>query len=228
MSRNQSWADMESDDEECDSVEQSIMGNDGNDLIEDTLNDIDSAMLASATVRDLQDIYEASLTNAREYRSVYPSHNTLCRYIHEHSQSNTVTTGYLGDDKYIVPLHIPSIIPGHTHSRIAVCYGDATKLGIDVSITSRLVTLQQLTNTKGPKHISGALRTLQNYMIVNDINPPGFAHELEYLTSRNIPDAPITLEHSEFVNQLSLLNPSLTYEDKVYTLPTGCPDTRYR
>ena len=93
MSRNESWADMESDDEEYDSVEQSIVDNDDDDLIEDALNDIDSSMLATTTVRDLHNIYEASLSNSREYRSIDPSHNTLCRYIHEHSQDKIVN-GY--------------------------------------------------------------------------------------------------------------------------------------
>ena len=60
MSSTQSWVDMESDDEECDSVEQSIMGNDDNDLTEDTLNDIDSVMLALVKRQTVSQLLEGA------------------------------------------------------------------------------------------------------------------------------------------------------------------------
>ena len=217
------WADMDSDDDYS-------MANDDEDtnVTKSGVCDTDCDVLAFRSVRELGNAYEASLSNYREYRSIDTRHNILCRYINEHSNRQAVSNGYLGNNKYIVPLHIPSIIPGHTHSRIAVCYGDTTNVGINVSIASRLVRLRELTSLKGVKSVSKALCILQECMAVNDINPPGFAHQLEYSPHYSASDAPITLGYSRFVQQLGCLNPSLAHEGKVYTLPTGCPDTRYR
>ena len=62
---------------------------------EDNAHNLDDEIFALATVRELQCIYETSLSNSCEYISITPDYTTLCRYINAHSQNETITTGCL-------------------------------------------------------------------------------------------------------------------------------------
>ena len=59
-------------------------------------------------------------------------HCTLSRrFISEHRSGETaVTTGWIDENLYVVPLHILSVVPGHIQQRMAICDTDATKLHI--------------------------------------------------------------------------------------------------
>ena len=63
-----------------------------------------------------------------EDRLLHPGHCTLSAYISSHETGIETNTGYISNDNYVSPLHVPAIVVGHRHSRVAVCNTGTTTL----------------------------------------------------------------------------------------------------
>ena len=59
---------------------------------------------------------------------------TLSCYLNDTHKNNYYFTGYLGEEKFITPLHYLSVIPGHTISRMAVSRTLTTKRGHELLV----------------------------------------------------------------------------------------------
>jgi hypothetical protein len=58
-------------------------------------------------------------------------HCTLSRFISKHrSRQTAVTTGWMHESPYVLPLHKLSVVPGHIQQHVAICDTDNTKLHI--------------------------------------------------------------------------------------------------
>jgi hypothetical protein len=56
-------------------------------------------------------------------------HCTLLSFISKHRSGQTaVTTGWINESPYVLPLHKLSVVPGHMQQHMAICDTDTTKL----------------------------------------------------------------------------------------------------
>jgi hypothetical protein len=88
----------------------------------------------------LDEDHDIDNSEVQLHRLLHPEHCTLSAYIAAHTHGYEVNTGYLGEGKYVSPLHIPALVVGHRHSRVAVCDTGTTKLPLAV-ITSYMVNI---------------------------------------------------------------------------------------
>ena len=61
-------------------------------------------------------------TDERNYRSVYSGHNILSAYLSSMVQEESVETGWVTDNRYVIPLHVPSVVVGHVHKHSCLRY----------------------------------------------------------------------------------------------------------
>lgn len=223
---NVAWGDMDSDDGDSFDGLEAVDMLDSND--EEDAVGTDIGLLAFTSVRDMQTAHELLSEPTSQTRVIDPEHNILCRYISEHSHGVILTNGYVGRHRYVTPLHVPAMVVGHSHRRVAVNQSSTTKVGVEVVITSRLSTPHRYNSPKGTKVLSSILLLIDSHMTHNDINPPEFDVCISVMKDCSDINAPITLAYSEFVNRLKDTPMQLYHDRKIYTIPTDCPSTRYR
>ena len=232
MSLNVAWGDEDSDDGTVtDILADDGRDDDSSDAIgsDDSDDDLDAMVLASVSIRDMQAMYMSNVRASDEYRSIDTSHNILCRFMNEHSRGIAITTGHVGNTRYVVPLHVPPVVIGHSHMRIAVHDSGTTKLGMKVSVVSRINVDTRMYINSGSMGLCDAIALVHSRMSINDINPEGFSTHVEmYDNDTSHIDSPITVGYSAFSDQLLNARLSLVHDKKLYTVPTGCPSTRYR
>jgi len=160
------------------------------------------------------------------HRLMYSGHSTLSNYMQCHSHGMDINTGYITDERYIIPLHIPPLVVGHIHERIAVCDTGTTKLPLLVRTSYMVNPMFQFGKkcTLGSKGLAEALTYIDNQMICDDLKPPGFMATID-LTSE--PDSPITLGHKGFPRKYDGVTLSTNEDSRSYVVPTSCPDKRY-
>ena len=170
---------------------------------------------------------DENVTPSFTYRSIYGGHCVLSRYLSELQRGTTVTVGWLGDSKFITPLHVPSIVVGHVHERIGVCDTSTTKLPARVTIESHCRPIySSLAQGIDSLHaLAKLLKFVHNRMLGDCLRPAGFSIDVR---PNGASDAPLVLGNRMFVDKYEADYLSVIIDSKVYRVPTWCPDKRYR
>jgi RNA polymerase Rpb2, domain 6 len=172
-----------------------------------------------------------SLTpDTMSYRHLGPGSCVLSRYIGEYRTGSPIETGFLGDQRYVIPLHLSSIVPGHSNLRVAVCDTGSTRVGELVQVVSHI------SGSICPSHITGTtamcnlIDIVNTSMQTNDILPECFDIAVtKHIDGVNQVDrAPITLNHQDMVARLKGLSLQYIGSRGLYHVPLGCPDKRYK
>eukprot|EP00978_Attheya_sp_CCMP212_P010556 scaffold25642_cov73-Attheya_sp.AAC.3 len=166
-------------------------------------------------------------TNERNYRSVYSGHNILSAYLSSMVQEQPVETGWVTDNRYVIPLHVPSVVVGHVHKRIAVCDTGTTKVATHayVDYNARLICSQACYSLTGSMALSQAIVTIHNSMLTNQLAPDGF--EINIGTT-GVTNSPLVCGNAKFVEEYDTYELEVSLDGKVYKAPTSCPNTRYK
>jgi len=126
----------------------------------------------------------------------------------------------------MTPLHVPPIVVGHIHERVAVCYTGTTKLPLVVRTSYMVNPLFQL----GEKSCTGsiglveAMQYIRQQMKQDDISPAGFVVSVD---TESTPDAPVTQAYDVFPAKYNSMIIITRVNDRCYNVPTSCPDKRY-
>lgn len=160
------------------------------------------------------------------HRLMHRGHATLSNYMHCHIHGVDINTGYINDGRYITPLHVPSVVVGHTHQRIAVCDTGTTKLALLVT-TSYMVSLMFQLECKhrfGSRGLAEALTYIDTQMETDDLRPPGFIMGVNVDLES---DSPLTLGHKEFPVRYENVTLDIVEGSHRYAVPMSCPNKRY-
>mmetsp|Transcript_2713 Transcript_2713/g.7224 ORF Transcript_2713/g.7224 Transcript_2713/m.7224 type:complete len:810 (+) Transcript_2713:24952-27381(+) len=221
-----SWEDMDMATDEASYVsEEDITDNEYEQDIHTLAVD---ALLAHNSIREMQEAYSTSTSRDPEERCLSSSHCILSRYHYENSTGTTITTGNLGNSRYIIPLHILSVVPGHAQERIGVNASDSTKLGIGVLTRCFLASGNPSRTYIGSDVLCEALHRIDAGMCQCDFNPPGFTTTVSVKTTGESSNCPIAVGYSKSVEDLKSINLYTIRDNKVYRVTTDCPNTRYR
>ena len=161
------------------------------------------------------------------HRLLYRGYCTLSSYIHAHTSSVGLNTGYIPSHGYITPLHVPALVVGRVHTRIAVCNTGTTKLPQVVKISYMVSPVFQvdIVEQLGSTGLVRAIHHVMQQMAVDDITPPGF---IPLVTPGGTADLPLTLGYNIFPDKYNRIRLSTTVDNKKsYVVPTSCPDKRY-
>jgi hypothetical protein len=118
-------------------------------------------------------------------------------------KSEYYSQGYLGKDKYIVPLHVLSVVAGHTTRRIAISNTETSVYHIEVLVSCN-VTESQAIKLPGSSFMPKCLKIIMNRMDNNEFCP--YQPRVELLTNYNSNkvDCPLVLGNK--FSSLSLSN----------------------
>ena len=163
----------------------------------------------------------------RNHRSVYSGHNILSAYLSSMTQEHSVETGWVTDDKYVVPLHVPSLVVGHVHKRIGVCDTGTTKVATHVYVdyNARTLCSKASRGVTGSMALSQCIVSVHTSMLSNQLVPDGF--EVNVRTT-GVPNSPLVCGNAKFVKEYDTHELQVSLDDKVYTTLTSCPNTRYK
>lgn len=221
---NVRWGDDDSDDEDDMMIQlNASVEEEGEE--EDVQND---NYLAWGSVGEMQTAYDSTSAQSNEYRSLADHNNILSRYIHEHDTGILIQSGYLGTSKYIIPLHVPCMVVGHTHKRIAVHDSGTTKLAQTVLVSCLMNESKHLTRLSGLKRIEAILNLADKSMSINDLAPPGFTVSVTIVQDDVQTSSPVVLGYSGTAAEYGPMDLSVDHERCIYRVQTGCPSTRYR
>lgn len=147
----------------------------------------------------------------------------LSRYMNDDSPDyEFYSTGYVGSKRYVVPLHMISLVPGHRTRRIALMRTNTTVRETVVSVQSSLKQSQNI------KSLSEYLRWIVESMNMNRFNPSCFETTIDVWTDDMVDDAPLTLGYEASVAQLAHADLHIKQSDGIYSVPVSAPTSRYR
>ena len=217
------WGDMDPNVESMGEMILYVMeGGNGNEISED----IDNICLGETI--DMQ--YQLN-SEGESYRSLGPGSSPLCRFLAEHGTQNCVENGYVGSKGYVIPLHLISIVPGHTVSRVGVCNTGTTRLGEKVGIQCYLNDVANDDTLSGSIVLSDILKSVHTSMSANDVLPQQFSTRATSNARSGVSPidmAPITLGCEDNVTTLRGLEVKVYGNRGQYVVPLDCPAKRYK
>ena len=152
----------------------------------------------------------------------------LSEYLCGTSSTEHYSEGYVGHEKYVVPLHVLSVAPGHVVRRLGlfrtettVDHKDAIVVCFDPSPVMSLGTPMQ--------GLAKLISRTTELMDKNQFLPyPATVMHYDAMTksmSRSL--APLTLGNKISMSRLATEDLVFEHEDRSYTVPTGCNTKSY-
>lgn len=197
-------------------------------LYSDVETDIPQSQLDDIT--DLGKLVDLTNSESKSYRTLGPGCSVLCRFISEYRGGYPSETGYVGNQGYITPLHVTSVVPGHSLTRISVCDTGSTKLGEQVYVRSYINNTIVSSQSNGSTSLAVLIDTVVESMSKDDILPEGFSVRSIKTTNVDcvLDPAPLTLAHEDMVTRFRGLDIKSHGNRGTYIVPLSCPSKRYK
>jgi hypothetical protein len=162
-------------------------------------------------------------------RRLHAEDCVLSEYLSSSRDSKLHVHGMTTTDQYTIPLHVLSVVPGHTTKRIAVHRTRKTKRSCDVMVSFKLKG-SKVNKGIGKAAFLDRLSVAHRSMADNPYAPREFELNVydRFAVGEGYGDAPLSLGTETSIRELSLTTISTVHAGSTYTVPTTAPKFRFR